>query len=118
MNQPTSNSVAINRNLVGGITIAMLGGAGILWLSAGTQNIWTGACLKVGLVMGALWLALPAIARNKSFGQTSWLTIFGFMGLFLVLTGRRVDFRIILPLMTGIAIATLFLRPRTRTGPK
>ena len=59
MNQPASQSVAINQKLVGTIACTMLVGAGLLWFLGGSQNMWTGACLKVGLVMGALWLALP-----------------------------------------------------------
>ena len=118
MNQSSANAVTINRNLVGGITIAMLAGTGFLWLFAGTQNIWTGACLKVGLVMGALWMALPTFAHHRSLGQTSWVMVISFVALALLLTGRRVDFRIILPLLVGIVIATLILRPRGKTRAK
>ncbi|HEY0983403.1 MULTISPECIES: hypothetical protein [unclassified Schlesneria] len=118
MNPSSSKSVVINRNLVGVIAIVMLVGAGILWVFTGTQNIWTGACLKVGLVMGALWMALPAIARNRSLGEASWFTVIAFVGLALLLTGKRVDIRIIIPLLAGIAIATLILRPRPKTRHK
>ncbi|WP_397571053.1 hypothetical protein [Schlesneria sp. T3-172] len=118
MNPSSSKSVVINRNLVGVIAVVMLGGAGILWVFTGTQNIWTGACLKVGLVMGALWMALPAIARNRSLGEASWFNVIAFVGLALLLTGKRVDIRIIIPLLAGIAIATLILRPRPKTRHK
>ena len=108
MNQPAPQSVAINQKLVGTIACTMLVGAGLLWFLGGSQNMWTGACLKVGLVMGALWLALPSLKRKGSWGHTSWGVI---VAVALVLTGKRVDMRIILPLLVGIVLATKVLRP-------
>ena len=111
MNQPASQSVAINQKLVGTSACTMLVGAGLLWFLVGSQNMWTGACLKVGLVMGALWLALPSLKRKGSWGHTSWGVIVLTVAVALVLTGKRVDMRIILPLLVGIVLTTKVLRP-------
>ena len=111
-------SLTVNRALVGGIAIVMLGGAGILWFAAGSQNIWTGACLKVGLVMAAFWLALPAFPKHGNWGQVSWSAVVGFMALALVLTGKRVDLRIVIPMLVGVVITVLVLRPKSKTRTK
>jgi hypothetical protein len=118
LNHPTSKSITINQNLVGTIAITMLGGAGVLWFFAGSQNMWTGACLKVGLVMAALWMALPSISRHGSWGQTSWGAVAGTMAVALVLAGKKVDLRLILPMLVGVAIAVMILRPGSKHRPK
>lgn len=80
--------------------------------------MWTGACLKVGLVMASLWLALPMVSRRGNWGQVSWATVIGFMSVALILTGKRVDFRIVLPMLVGAAIAIMVLRPKSKSGPR
>jgi hypothetical protein len=113
-NLPQQPTLTINRTLVGVISVLLLTCALILWLFGGNQNIWTGACLKVGCVMAALWLALPTISRRGNLGQVSWGSVIGFIGLALVLTGKRVDARIVIPMLAGVAITILVLRPRSR----
>ena len=114
MNQSASQSVTINRTLVGAVTLVMLGGAGVLWFVAGSQDMWTGACLKVGLVTGALWLALPTISRRDQWGRTSWMAVAGAMATALVLARIRVDIRLLLPLLLGIGVSVMVLRPRRK----
>ena len=96
----------------------MLGGAGILWYLVGSQNMWTGACLKVGLVMAALWLALPSISRHGHWGSASGGAIAGTLALALVLAGKKVDLRLILPMLFGVTLAILVLRPRSKFPPR
>jgi hypothetical protein len=110
----SSQTVTINRTLVGVIAIVLLVAAGILWLTAGSQNMWTGSCLKVGTVMAAFWLALPTIFHHRNWGQVSWISVIGFMATILILTGKRVDFRIVLAMLLGVAITVMFLRPRRK----
>ena len=114
----TSQNITINRALVGILASLMLVGAGVLWIFAGSQNMWTGACLKVGLVMGALWLALPTISRRGNLGQASLGAIVGFMAMILILTGKRVDFRIVLPMLIGAGITIMVLRPKSKSRPR
>jgi len=117
-NTQNPQNVTLNRNLVGTIAIVLLTGAGLIWTFGDSQNIWTGACLKVGLVMAALWLALPSISRRKDLGQASAPMIIGIVGLAVFLTGKRVDFRIVLPMLVGMFIAVLILRPRSGNRPR
>ena len=117
-NTQNSQNVTLNRNLVGTIAIVLLAGAGLIWMLGDSQNIWTGACLKVGLVMAALWLALPSISRRKDLGHVSVPMVIGIVGLAVFLTGKRVDFRIVLPMLVGMSIAVMFLRPRSKKRPR
>lgn len=80
--------------------------------------MWTGACLKVGLVVAALWLALPMISRRDNWGQASWLAVIGFTGLALVLIQRRVDMRLVLAILFGFLLAMKILRPASKPGRK
>jgi hypothetical protein len=114
----TSQTLTINRALIGILASIMLVSAGALWVFAGSQNMWTGACLKVGIVMAALWLALPTISRRGNLGQASWGAVVGFMALLVILTGKRVDFRIVLPMVIGAAITIMILRPKSKSRPR
>jgi hypothetical protein len=42
-------------------------------------------------------------------------SLIALVGLALLLTGKRVDTRIVIPLMVGAAIATMLLRPPSRS---
>jgi len=117
-NPQASGTVTINRTLVGVIAVVLLAGAGLFWASLGSQHALTGACLKVGSVMAALWLALPTISRHGNWGQVSWGSVIAFMGLALALTGKRVSFQIAFPILLGVAITMLVLRPKSKTRPK
>jgi hypothetical protein len=117
MTKPSSpEPLTINRALVGTIAAVMLVGAGILWFFAGSQDMWTGACLKVGLVMAALWLALPGISRRDHWGKASWVSVVGFVAMALILIQRRVDMRLVLAILFGFALAMRFLRPAPKPG--
>ena len=111
----TGTTLTINRTLVGTIALALMLAAGLIWGFVGRDSIWAGACLKVGLVMSAFWLAMPLISQRASWGQMSSGSLFALVGLALVLTGKRVDTRIVIPLLAGAAIATMVLRPRSRS---
>lgn len=56
----------MNRTAIGIIALVLLvGGAGLLiWpLDWDGNQALTAACLRVGIVMGAIWLAMPQLAR-------------------------------------------------------
>lgn len=80
--------------------------------------MWTGACLKVGLVVAALWLALPTITRRDNWGETSLGIIVGFFAAALLLIGKRVDIRLVLPILTVLGIGLSLLRNKSKTGGK
>jgi hypothetical protein len=109
-----SQPVTVNRTLVGIIGLGLLGVAGLISLlgAEGNSDLWSGACLKVGLVMAALWLALPSITRSEDFGRASWITLLGALALALIVARTKVSLKIVLPVLAVTVIALRVLRPR------
>jgi ABC-type molybdate transport system permease subunit len=110
--------VTVNRNLVGVIGLLLLAAAGALTVAGaeGTHEMWSGACLKVGLVMAAFWLALPSITSNPELGRASWGALLGAIAVALVVARTRVPLKIVLPVLAASVLAARILRPR-RTAP-
>lgn len=104
--------------MVGVLAVVCLGTALALWLtnSGGRQSdLWLAAFLRVGILLCALWLALPTKSRDAAWANVSPLT---FAGLLLLLAGlARPIFRIFLPLGIVLIILGLLKRkPRSRRG--
>lgn len=116
--QSNSKTVTINRASIGVVAGLLLTTAAILWFVAGNQNMWTGACLKVGIVMGAFWLAYPSLSRQGDWGKASWGTAFVVLAAALVMTGRRVHFGIVLAILVGFVLATSIFRPRSKRNSR
>ncbi len=76
----------LHRPTVGLVALLLLGTAGTLFLLRPEQQMWIGACLRIGLVMAALWLALPTLQRFP------WYFVLGavlVVGLLVSLTRPR-----------------------------
>lgn len=66
----------MRRNLLGIVALAcLLAGIALYLLHGGdSRNLeWTSACLRVGALLGAVWLALPDLRRpgNRSYAMTA-----------------------------------------------
>lgn len=110
MNQPASQSVAINQKLVGTIACTMLVGGTALVPRREPEYVDRGLPeSRVG--HGGTLAGTPSLKRKGIWGHTSWGVIVLTVAVALVLTGKRVDMRIILPLLIGIVLATKVLRP-------
>ena len=111
--------VTINRTLVGVIGLVLLIAAAILGLM-GTdrgQDMWAGACLKVGLVMSAFWLALPSLTRSDVLGRATWGTLIAAIALALVVGRSKVPLKIVVPVALAFFLLIRVLGPR-RTPPR
>ena len=111
--------VTINRTLVGSIALVLLIAAGILMIAGadGSQGMWAGACLKVGLVMGAFWLALPSITRHEVLGRATWGTLIVAIALALAVGRTKVPLKVVLPVAAAFFFMIRILGPR-RTPPR
>ena len=113
--------VTVNRNLVGVIGLVLLAASGVLTLAGGaerTQDMWAGACLKVGLVMAAFWLALPSITSNPELGRASWAALLGAIAVALVVARTKVPMKVVLPVLAAFVLAIRVLRPRGAPPPR
>ena len=120
----TGKRTTISRPLVGLITLALLGTWGAMWLlhAAGAVDaesqplkLWWAGFGRVGLVMLALWLALPSKDRPAAWANVSKPML---VGVLLVVVLVAVRPWIAVPLLAFLAIASLFLRPRAKRRPE
>jgi hypothetical protein len=102
----------MNRLKIGLVALALLVAAVVLYArgpGGSTANGLAGACMKVGLVLGALWLAMPQIMRF--FSRTPrWLLTAGVIALIVC---------VVKPMLLIFAIPLLgllwFLGPKLAT---
>src|SRR5262245_14347413 len=96
----------MRRDLLGVIALASLLAGVVLYFLNGddSRNLeWTGACLRIGAVLGAAWRALPEIRRPGN----RWFVMAALAG-FVLLAWRP---RLIL-FAVGLVVLAWFTRPR------
>jgi hypothetical protein len=108
-------SISINRTLVGIIAAVCLGAAGMIALVDSHENVWCAAFIRVGLVTGAFWLALPSRHREAAWAHVSPHTLLLVLLAALVFVKRPLVF---LPLLAVLTIIGLLLRPRGGRRPR
>jgi hypothetical protein len=115
------SKTTVSRPLVGFLAIGLLSLAFFLSLWPGALPGAAGATVggaaaRVGIVMAALWLALPS--RNR---PAAWANLTITAGAPLILAALailRVPFRIMIPLAGFIMVVGLVLRPRPLRRPE
>ncbi len=114
-----SQPVTVNRSLIGAIGLGLLVVAGLLWALGleGNSDMWRGACLKVGIVMAALWLALPSITRNPELGRASLGVVVGTVVAALLIGRTKIPLNVLVPTVLGFAFVIRILRPARPTRP-
>ena len=98
------------RGLIGWLAfVGLLGGGILCLLDPEQQGGAGGSLLRVGVVLGSLWLALP----DRYTPGTKSLSIWQGLSLLLVMVavGRRAW--IVLPVLMILGLLSLFARPRT-----
>lgn len=113
MSQP---KVPVNRGLAGFLAIACLGGGLVLLTLRGTDDAMTAAFIRVGLLLGAFWCALPTRNRDAAWANVSPLTVLLVLGLLIVFAR---NLRLLVPLAVVLGGIAYFMRPRNkrRTRP-
>lgn len=105
-----TSSDANKRPLIGVITIICLTVAAVSAANGDWNTATTGAFVRVGLVMGAVWLAYPSIRHGQLWRRFSRGAI-----IFLVVLAifaRRM--RYFLPLIAVGLVVFWFVRPKRR----
>ena len=111
--------VTLNRPLVGIIALGCLGAFGYLMTSSfGTPDenlqMWAGAFGRVGLLMGALWLALPSKNHEAAWADMSPSTL---IGLILGIAWIAWKPKVAIPFLLILGVLAFFLRPRDKYRP-
>jgi hypothetical protein len=110
----TDHRVPVNRTLVGLIALACLGAAATIGIVDTWENLWCAAFVRVGLLMGAFWLALPSRHRQAAWANVSPYTIVAALAAVFVVA----RWRSALPIVIVVGILAVVLRPRERRRPR
>jgi hypothetical protein len=115
------SKITISRSLVGLLAIGLFGIALILsvWpnlLSGAAGTLVGGAAARVGMVMAAFWLALPAGNRPAAWAKVSLASALPLLLVALALF--RIPFRILIPLAGFVLLVGVFLRPKPVRRPE
>lgn len=108
----------VNRVFVGILSLACLViGALLAVLGPADDNqvqMWSGSFVRVGVLMGAFWLALPRRGRAAAWANLSpWWLVGVTIGLLFVVRQPR----ILIPMILAIVILLAFL-PKSRSGSR
>lgn len=80
-----------------------------------SRELWQGSFLRVGLVMGAFWLALPSRRREAAWAGISPGTFLALIfAAFLAARFRQA----VIPIIVGVAMIGRFVRPRQKDRPR
>jgi len=101
--------IPVNRTLVGVIAAACLIAGVVIGFVDDIENLWCGAFVRVGLLTGALWVALPTRDREAAWANVSPFTLIAILLVALVFARRPLVF---LPILVAVVMIGLFLRPR------
>lgn len=103
----------VNKPLVGliGLTCLLSAGAGYIWWPGQTSLI--SACSRVGIVMAALYLALPKPGDNVRWERIAPI----FVGTVVLIVLSRKMILVLLPLLLVAGVLMVLTRPRDRFRP-
>ena len=118
-NQAMNDSpMAIKKLLVGMIALGCLLTAAGLWVftSDPGKNPVTSVTMRLGIMLGALWLALPKQGEHLAWEKCLPATV----AVIVVLSFVRGSWRVLIyaiPAAIVVGIAAVFLRPKSKRRP-
>jgi hypothetical protein len=109
----------MRRLLAGLIAVTLLAAAALLWILPGVSTsqaavLWRGACGRIGIVMAALWMAMPTRTRPAAWAKLNPRSV---AAVSLAALAIRFPLKLLLPVAGILIIAGVFLRPRDRVRP-
>lgn len=107
----TQRKVPVNRRLVGFLAMVCLGAGFALLLTHGMEDAVTAAFIRVGLLLGAFWCALPTRNRDAAWANVSPMTVLLVLAVLIVFAR---NLRLLLPLAAVLGVVAYFLRPRNK----
>lgn len=98
-----------NRKLTGWIALFFLVGGAFAWFANLGPEMMSSGMIRNGLVLGALWLALPTQNRPAAWEDISWSSVVLVFLTALVFLSSRLRW-VAIPIVIGVAILVYFLR--------
>lgn len=113
------SDAAIRRMLVGLLALALLTASVVLWILPGASTnqataMWRGGCGRMGIVVAALWMAMPTRSRPAAWANLNPRSV---AALGLAALAIKFPLKLLLPLAGILVIAGFVLRPRRRVRP-
>jgi hypothetical protein len=103
-------SVAVNRTLAGLLAIGCGIAGVVLCVTRGIEDPLGAGFIRIGVVLGALWVAMPTRTREAAWARVSpWAVV----GVVLAAVVFVKHLRILLPMALAIVIVGYVLRPRS-----
>ena len=120
MERMASEKITINRTATGTIAFVCLGSSTALWfadLEHEQAMLLRAALMRVGLVMAALWLALPTTTRPAAWANVSpWILLSG-IGAVLAFAAKPKLAIPAIPYLVAIAVIARLMRPKKKARP-
>ncbi|AMV17918.1 hypothetical protein [Planctomyces sp. SH-PL14] len=108
----TTNSVGINRTLVGAIALVCAASGGLIFFFVDSSATALGsALLRVSVLMGAFWLALPMRPSTRPVMQMSPILLAAIIAGLVFIVRRPGAF---LPALFVLAVVAVVVRPWRR----
>jgi hypothetical protein len=112
-------NVDARRLLAGIIAVVLLTAAMLLWVLPGVSTdqaalMWRAACGRIGVVMVALWMAMPTRSRPAAWANLNPRSV---AAVALAALAIRFPLRLLLPVAGVLFIAGVVLRPKARVRP-
>jgi hypothetical protein len=115
MRAMTQRSVAVNRTLAGLLSIACGIAGVVLCAMRGLEDPFGAGFIRIGVVLAALWAAMPTRNREAAWARVSpWMVV----GVVLAAVLLVKHLRVLLPLALAIAIVGYVLRPRKKPATR
>lgn len=106
----SNQQITVSRPLVGAIALVCFVAAGAIGVWDAWESLWCAAFVRVGLLMGAFWLALPSAHREAAWANVAPSTIIGaLLAVFVVARWRAA-----LPIVIGVGVIAFLVKPRNR----
>ncbi len=116
----SSGLIPVNRWSIGLIAASCFALAGIVHvtLDGSAAELWEGSLSRVGVVMCAVWLALPSRGGEAAWARISWQTLAGVLLALVMIVRTRVPLKFLIPAALFSAGVYFVLRPRPKTRPQ
>ena len=113
MSDADRDSLVRKRRQVGQLAVGCLVAGGTATLLGHGESFWAGPCMRIGLLLGAVWLAFPGRTRSAVWTFQSRGVLSGLI-LLAIFLPRLAKLRFALPLLlVGILLGWL-IRPRLK----
>lgn len=113
-----SRTIPVNRPLVGILALVCLAAALALTIFSREEELWRSAFMRVGLLLGAFWLALPTRQRPSAWANVSPTTLIVSLLALVMIARMRIPLKLVVPVLVVLVLAILILRPRKRDWPR